>query len=62
MPDNFKSYVQKIENLPTLPVIAQEIMNLNTDSLLSIEKLENIVERDPAISAKILSVANSAFF
>ena len=62
MPDNFKSNVQKIENLPTLPVIAQEIMNLNSDSLLSIEKLKNIVERDPAISAKILSVANSAFF
>lgn len=62
MPDNIKSYVDKIENLPTLPLIAQKIMNLNNDSSLSIEKLTNIVERDPAIAAKIFSFANSAFF
>jgi putative nucleotidyltransferase with HDIG domain len=37
-------------------------MNLNNDSSLSINKLTGIVERDPAISAKILSFANSAFF
>jgi putative nucleotidyltransferase with HDIG domain len=62
MLNNIKSYVQKIENLPTLPLTAQKIMNLNNDSSLSIEKLTNIVERDPAIAAKILSFANSAFF
>ncbi len=62
MPEDIKSYVQKIENLPTLPLIAQKIMNLNNDSSLSVEKLTGIVERDPAIAAKILSFANSAFF
>jgi len=62
MSNNIKSYVQKIENLPTLPVIAHEIMSLNDDSSLSTNKLNSIVERDPAIAAKILSFANSAFF
>ena len=62
MPNNIKSYIQKIENLPTLPLIAQKIMNLNDGSSLSIDKLTTIVERDPAIAAKILSFANSAFF
>jgi HD-like signal output (HDOD) protein len=62
MPENFKSYVEKIDNLPTLPVVAQEILNITNDLTLSIDKLINIVGRDPAIMAKILSVANSAFF
>jgi putative nucleotidyltransferase with HDIG domain len=57
-----KSYVQKIKELPTLPSTAHQILNLTNDPLLSINELVNIVETDPAISAKILSVANSAFF
>jgi len=62
MQDKLKSFVDKIEKLPTLPIIAQEILSLNNDPLLSIDKLTNIVEKDPAISAKIISAANSPFF
>ena len=62
MNDALKKYVQKIRNLPTLPVIAEEILSLVGDELISVDKLEKVVENDPAISAKILSVANSVFF
>ncbi len=62
MNDSLKLYVKKITKLPTLPVIAQEILATVGDDLLSVSKLEKIIENDPAISAKILSVANSAFF
>jgi len=62
MNDSLRLYVQKISKLPTIPFIAQEILNMVDDDLTSINKLENIIEKDPAISAKILSVANSAFF
>jgi len=62
MGDILKSYVQKVQELPTLPSTAHEILNLTVNPLLSIEQLQRIIERDPAISAKILSVANSAFF
>lgn len=62
MGNTFKSNLQKIEKLPTLPETAHHIMNLTNDPLLSIDELKNIVERDPAISARIISVANSAFF
>lgn len=55
-------FIQKITKLPTLPHVAQEIMHRLTDDMLNIEKLEEIIERDPAIAAKILSVANSPFF
>jgi HD-like signal output (HDOD) protein len=60
--DILKSYINKIKELPTLPATAHDILNLAIDPLLSINKLKSIVEIDPAISAKILSVANSAFF
>lgn len=62
MGDILKSYVQKINELPTLPVTAHEILGLTSDPLLCIDQLKNIIESDPAISARILSVANSAFF
>jgi putative nucleotidyltransferase with HDIG domain len=62
MVNTLKLYVQRIKNLPTIPVIAQEILGVVDNELTSVDKLERIIENDPAISAKILSVANSAFF
>ncbi len=62
MGDILKSYVQKIKELPTIPTTAREVLNLTNDPLLSIHELMSIVENDPAITAKILSVSNSAFF
>jgi len=57
-----KTYVQKITKLPTIPGTAQEILALLSDENATVDKLEKIIENDPAISAKIMSVANSAFF
>jgi putative nucleotidyltransferase with HDIG domain len=54
--------VQRIKNLPTIPIIAQEILSTTRSESTPVSKLEKIIENDPAISAKILSVANSAFF
>jgi putative nucleotidyltransferase with HDIG domain len=62
MNESLRVFVKDIKNLPTIPVIAEEILNLFNNDMLSLEKLETIVERDPAISAKVLSLANSAFF
>jgi len=62
MIDTLQNYVNKIDKLPTIPAIAHEILNIIGDDTVSVNKIESIVENDPAISAKILSVANSAFF
>lgn len=62
MENSFKSRLQKIEKLPTLPDIAQRVLSLTNNPLVSIDELKSILERDPAISSKILSVANSAFY
>lgn len=60
--ESLKNFVQKIPSLPTLPVIAQEILMLLDDDLVSLSKLENIIENDPAISVRVMSLANSAFW
>jgi len=62
MSESLRLYVQKITKLPTLPVIAQEILSLVNNDAITIDKLEKIIENDPAITAKVLSVANSAYF
>jgi putative nucleotidyltransferase with HDIG domain len=62
MTDSLKQYVQQITQLPTIPVVAQQILKLVHDERTSVDKLSNIIENDPPITAKILSVANSAFF
>lgn len=62
MNDSLRLHVQRITHLPTLPVTARNILAVVDDDLASVNKLENIIENDPAISAKILSVANSAMY
>lgn len=62
MSESLRLYVQKITKLPTLPVIAQEILRLVNNDMITIDKLEKIIENDPAITAKVLSVSNSAYF
>lgn len=62
MGDPIKKLLRGIDRIPTLPETAYRILNLTDDPSVSIDNLKNIVEKDPAISAKILSVANSAFF
>ncbi|MBI5740756.1 MAG: HDOD domain-containing protein [Nitrospirae bacterium] len=62
MNEPLRSFVKNIKSLPTIPAIAQKILGLLNDNQLSVDKIEEIIEKDPAISAKILSVANSAFF
>lgn len=62
MNDSLKFHIEKIDKLPTLPAIAYKILNLIDDDLVSVNKLVRIIENDPAISAKLLGVANSAFY
>ncbi len=62
MNDSLRLFVQNITKIPTLPLIAHEILGMVEDDLMSVEKLERIVNKDPAISAKIVGFSNAAFF
>ncbi len=52
--------IQEAENLPSLPTVAIEVLRLSRDDNAEIDDLGRAISSDPALSAKILKVANSA--
>lgn len=54
--------IARSENLPVLPQIASAVMKVADDPTASAKSVERIIERDAAMAAKILRVANSAFY
>ena len=53
---------QSIAALPPLPATAQEILTCFGDEFLDASKVTAVVEGDPGICAKLLGLANSAYF
>ncbi|MCU7810600.1 MAG: HDOD domain-containing protein, partial [Candidatus Thiodiazotropha sp. (ex Notomyrtea botanica)] len=54
--------VLKLKHLPPLSSTATRLLELLADEDLSLELLSNVISQDPGISARILGVANSAYF
>ncbi len=60
--DRIIEIIGDIDSLPTLPHVASQIMELAMSSKSSIREMSKILESDPALTSKILKVANSAFY
>ncbi len=58
----FEILVSRSENLPTMPSILTDIISQTFSEESSIGTLESKISLDPAVSAKIMRVANSAFY
>jgi HD-like signal output (HDOD) protein len=54
--------ISRSENLPVLPQIVNQVLKMADDPNASPTSMEKIIERDPGITAKILRVANSAYY
>ncbi|MFQ3588576.1 MAG: HDOD domain-containing protein [Fimbriimonadaceae bacterium] len=54
--------IARSENLPVLPQVVSTVLRMVDDPNASPKSMERIIERDPAIAAKILRVANSPFY
>lgn len=54
--------IAKTLELPVLPATTQKVLGLMSDPDVSIEKVKRLVSTDPGLTAKILKVANSAFY
>jgi putative nucleotidyltransferase with HDIG domain len=59
---DYKRKIYTIRDLPTLPVIAQKVLTLADDDATGAEKLATIISSDQALAARVLSVANSAYY
>jgi HD-like signal output (HDOD) protein len=59
---NLSQFAEKIEDLPTLPVIAKQINSEAQNDTLTAKGLSEIVGKEPALAVKVLKLANSAFY
>jgi putative nucleotidyltransferase with HDIG domain len=59
---DYKRKIYAIRDLPTLPVIAQKVLRLVDDETTGMQKLAGIISSDQALSARVLSLANSAYY
>lgn len=57
-----RNNVNLLQTLPVMPKIAQEILSIQLASDKGDEMLLKLIEKDPAISARIIGLANSPLF
>jgi len=62
MTTDFKNVVNSIRDLPPMPAVAVKVLELLNDPNVNYEKLGAAISSDPAVSARMLKVANSAFY
>ncbi len=54
--------LDRLQRLPPLPEVAHEIIQRLDDEFIDGNTVADIVEKDPAISARLIGLANSAYF
>lgn len=54
--------IKNIEDLPTLPSVALEVLSLAHQIDVSIQSIAECIHRDPPLAAKVLRMSNSAFY
>ena len=57
-----KQVISNINNLPTPPIVFQQIQKALSEEDASAAQVAAILQEDPAISAKVLRLTNSAFY
>lgn len=54
--------IRQCPNLPSLPAIAMQVLDLAQRADVGIAEIAQIISRDPALSGKILRTVNSSFY
>ncbi|MCX8064786.1 MAG: HDOD domain-containing protein [Candidatus Hydrogenedentes bacterium] len=60
--NDFWQKIERNEDLPTLPVVMAKLIETINDDRSSASDVKKTMEKDPAISARVLKLANSAFY
>jgi HD-like signal output (HDOD) protein len=60
--ESLKIRMARSENLPPLPQVASQILKLADNSDTSARDIERAIEKDPAVTGKILRVASSPYY
>ena len=62
MVSNLKDKIQSIIQIPTLPAIAIEVINMVENPKTSASALGQVISKDQVLTAKVLKIANSPFY
>ncbi len=62
LPPDLEKRLKRCKTLPTLPGVALKIIELGEDPDISMRAVSEVVSIDPALSARILSIANSPLY
>ena len=54
--------LRRADNLPSLPAVALDVLRLSQDEDATLDAMASCLSRDPALSAKLLKLANSSLF
>ncbi len=57
-----EAYIKGIDNLPTLPEIAQKIIELTDGEAPNINEVADLIQKDPAITVNLLKIINSGYY
>jgi putative nucleotidyltransferase with HDIG domain len=57
-----ESAVQKLQQLPTLPVVYQKLQEVMDYQRVSAQQVGMVIEQDQSLASKILKVVNSAYY
>lgn len=60
--EDLQNLVRQIDDLPTLPSVVTQIIQLVEDPETSAADMNEVISQDPALTAKVLKLVNSAFY
>lgn len=61
-PAELERQLVNVSEIPTLPTVATAIMEKTLDSNVNAQQIAELIEKDQALSLKVLKIANSAFY
>ncbi len=60
--DQLQNIIMTTRDLPAMPQVASKVLELSSDPNTSAEQLQQIISDDPAMTGRILKIANSAMY
>lgn len=60
--EHYASVLESVASLPPLPATAQQVLSAFGDEFIDADEIADIVREDPAIVARMLGLANSAYY
>ncbi len=60
--NEIQGVLARIDNLPTLPIVASELIRILGNSNTSMSQISELMNNDQSITARVLKIANSAYY